>query len=129
MKYIRTSIGVGKRPDEKFIKNNKVLCITAEAIFEWYDILEEADTIETLCDAFIKKSKEPGNPYFEISDSTSVLERKFEAYKKSFKYYDYYGAIWVKGQNGEPILKPVAKMNEKGELELDWCHFTREELK
>lgn len=29
-----------------------------------------------------------------------------------------YGAIWVEGERGEPILKPVTKMNEKGELKL-----------
>ena len=29
-----------------------------------------------------------------------------------------YGAIWVEGERGEPILKPVTKMNARGELEL-----------
>ena len=75
--------------------------------------VKQADTIEELCDAFVRKSNEPGNPYFEIGKDDTVLERKFENYRKYFEHYDYYGMIWV----GKDLIS-VAKMNEKGVLEL-----------
>ena len=70
------------------------------------DILKQADTIEEICDVFVKRSNEPGNPFFDIGYSTIVLDSQFD-------HYDYYGAIWT-----DKGLIYVAKMNDKGELEL-----------
>lgn len=77
------------------------------------DILKQADTIEEVCDVFVKRSNEPGNPFFDIGYSTIVLDLKFEEYKSLFDHYNYYGAIWT-----DKGLIYVAKMNDKGELEL-----------
>lgn len=71
-----------------------------------------ADTIEELCDLFIKKSNEEDNDYFEIGRNFwLVCDKKYNMY--DLKHYNYYGAIWT-----DKGLIYVAKMNDKGELEL-----------
>lgn len=81
-----------------------------------YEIINEADTIEDLCDEFVLD-----HPLF--GDSCKCLYHSFEKAKNGIKkrsdnahnLYDFniYGAIWT-----EWGLKYVAKMNEKGVLEL-----------
>lgn len=80
------------------------------------DIVKIADTIEDLCDEFVLD-----HPLF--GDSCKCLYHSFEKAKNGIKkrsdnahnLYDFniYGAIWT-----ELGLKYVAKMNDKGELEL-----------
>ena len=80
------------------------------------EIINEANTIEDLCDEFVLD-----HPLF--GDSCKCLYHSFEKAKNGIKkrsdnahnLYDFniYGAIWT-----ELGLKYVAKMNEKGELEL-----------
>jgi len=71
-----------------------------------------ADTIEELCDMFIKKSNEEDNDYFEIGRNFwLVCDKKYNMY--DLKHYNYYGAIWT-----DKGLIYIAKMNDKGELEL-----------
>ena len=101
MKYIRTKDGrIVKHPHPN-----------AEVFTFRYEILKQADTIEELCDEFI---------FFYKDSHTGEIKHGY-AYKKwihedSYKQYiEYgvYGAVWtVKG------LIYVAKMNNKGELEL-----------
>lgn len=79
------------------IKPNEVERVTRE--------LPQADTIEELIDTYIVIPKE-GKPYMEC--------KKWDI----SDYKEVYAAIWTTGEHGEPILKSVAKMNEKGELEL-----------
>lgn len=74
-------------------------------------ILKQADTIEELCDGFITIGK----------DDFKLIWNKYE-YDECFKgnvfpkddiLIELYGAIWT-----DKGLIYVAKMNEKGELEL-----------
>jgi hypothetical protein len=118
MKYIRTKDGIYEVIDKtkysyisiygKYIKKD--------------DVIEDGDTIEELCDEFVMVWNKKQFPY-----STSRQYLSFGGYgdlkrdmreEENFGFYlnqDYiiYGAIWTnKG------LIYVAKMNNKGELEL-----------
>ena len=64
-------------------------------------VLVQTDTIEELCDEFVYHLKSGGKFIDE------ELANKFDVYEK------VYGAIWT-----DKGLIYVAKMNEKGELEL-----------
>lgn len=92
--------------------------------FEEINIIKQADTIKELCDEFILFDK----------DNLVYVPIDIDFYSKEyiFKYADgdytemtkiadtdeIYAAIWTKGNKGEPILKSVAKLNDKKELEL-----------
>ena len=117
MKYIRTKDGiyvvVREKLKELVVRKRDIDFEPNFTILKKY-IIAQADTIEELCDVFIKKSNEPGNPYFNIGISANVVfDKKYEEFKTEFEHYDYYGAIWT-----DKGLIYVAKMNEKGELEL-----------
>ena len=78
------------------------------------DIIKQAETIEELCDIFVLKNGDVYMPYLHdipliafMNCRKQVLERK--------TYKELYGSIWVGAD-----LRAVAKMNEKGELELLW---------
>lgn len=73
------------------------------------DIIKEADTIEELCDEFVMNNEVViGSP----RDGMNRLQLA-DYYAKKGK--NVYGAIWT-----DKGLIYVAKMNEKGELELLW---------
>ena len=92
MRYIRTKDGrIVKHPHPN-----------AEVFTFRYEILEQADTIEELCDEFVYHLKSGG----KFIDEQLV---------KSDIYEIVYGAIWT-----DKGLIYVAKMNDKGELELLW---------
>ena len=69
----------------------------------WYlkDILKQANTIEELCDEFVYIDE---GSYPEVSDELDLMQTKSTI---------IFGAIWT-----DKGLIYVAKMNEKGELEL-----------
>lgn len=69
-------------------------------------IIKQANTIEELCDEFAFICEDFNKPQL-------VIPMNFEYCKKTFKYIEIYGAIWA-----DKGLIYVAKMNEKGELEL-----------
>jgi len=73
-----------------------------------YKVDEEntADTIEELCDVFVYETNE-NNHY--IKDKHNTIQLFFD----NEKPIAYYGAIWT-----DKGLIYVAKMNDKGELEL-----------
>lgn len=75
------------------------------------DILKQADTIDELCDAWIiVPIRVNCNPFVRhISENISHFINSSHV---------IFAGIWTKGEHNEPILKPVAKMNEKGDLEL-----------
>lgn len=77
-----------------------------------------AETIEELCDGFVMYDEQ----FADDESFTHIVFASLEEAKKNMKYQTnkaiIYGAIWTKGRHGEPILTSVAKMNEKGELEL-----------
>ena len=112
MKYIR-------------IKDGKIYLVKCECVLEDGD--EQADNIEELCDCAIVVIDTRETPILEFvgyGGYTSKTKDFKELFDKDYGKYiktgecQLYGAIWVKGKDGEPILKPAAKMNEKGELEL-----------
>lgn len=80
--------------------------------------LHQADTIEELCDEFVIdcKSNIKHKPF------VYTLPKDIKEYYNSLEMTKddtiVYGAIWVEGNEGESILKPVAKMNDDGDLEL-----------
>lgn len=109
MKYIRTKTGIYLKPDEKFIKGNQVLhfkfnpthndFLADFAVYE--DIMKESDSIEELCDEFV---------VFNGKSFVCLLSKKPS---EKYKGHEIYAAIWT-----DKGLIYVAKMNEKGELEL-----------
>ena len=131
MKYIRTEDGIFTlitKDDSIFELNGKKYYCVEERIssFEESKIIKQADTIEELCDEFVFLNKVEG-----LVDKTHVIT--FEnmpnhhftepttAEKMNYIYKRYddddleniYGAIWT-----DKGLIFVAKMNDKGELEL-----------
>lgn len=70
------------------------------------DEYKQADTIEELCDEFVVKETRD-NSITQINHSLNECE-----IQKGF-YEDIYGAIWT-----DKGLIYVAKMNDRGELEL-----------
>ena len=113
MKYFRTKDGR--------IKGYEDYCDIAY-IYQMLDGIAASDTIEELFDEFI--IGEPFNKSFEITHNNTIIRGIKESIEKGYykkakmKKPIVYGAIWVKGEHEEPILKSVAKMNDKGELEL-----------
>ena len=71
-----------------------------------YQVIKQSENIEELCDRFVVMDKETK----EVMNIVSFLEyAKLWAYCK----YNIYGAVWC-----EWGLKCVAKLDDKGELEL-----------
>lgn len=88
-------------------------------------IVDQADTIEELCDGFIivKNDKQPFTKDKNIVDTFSFKSRAEELYcdwEDEIMEHKVviYAFIWTKGKYNEPILKSVAELNEKGDLEL-----------
>ena len=103
MKYIRTKDGrifqYGGR--EKTLYGD-IISISGEH-FRYDCVLKEADTIEELCDEFVCAS----------SFCCSLLNAQERQDLTRFRKSNLFGAIWT-----DKGLIYVAKMNEKGELEL-----------
>lgn len=105
MKYIRTKDGIYDLDKSIWYEftGHKVRMPYCEEYEKQPELCETADTIEELCDRFVVVEHgldDPFNVDFEIA-KTFIGKAKV------------YGAIWT-----EWGLKYVAKMNEKGELEL-----------
>ena len=102
MKYIRTKDGhIYCEKDEM---TGKLLEVGYYSRTNESPIMDVADTIEKLCDVFV--IKEPDGTYrtMPLKLPCGVCENE-----------TLYGHIWV----NDNLIK-VAKMNEKGELELLW---------
>ena len=71
-----------------------------------YQVIKQSENIEDLCDRFVVMDKETK----EVMSIVTFLE-----YAKLWSYckYNIYGAVWC-----EWGLKYVAKLDDKGELEL-----------
>ena len=101
IKYIRTKDKIVKHPHPN-----------AEVFTFRYEIVKQADTIKELCDEWICRDNNnieyrPYRFYF-LDDLYAFIKEN-----KLFERYTIYGAIWT-----DKGLIYVAKMNEKGELEL-----------
>ena len=107
MKYIRTDGNVIISYDENVDKLDQPFILTQPS-----HIINQADTLEELCDEFVVKyfnKVEQRNKYLHLE---RFKEFNNYCWNKDDEYY-IYGAIWTKKG-----LVYVAKMNEKGELEL-----------
>ena len=80
-------------------------------------IIEVGHSIEELCDEFIVASYSAKEKHIFHS---LMGAKKFQGYMLTLGILDtrLFGAVWIKGEDGELILKTVAEKNEKGELEL-----------
>ena len=108
MRYVRTKDGVYSEKLTK-INDNKVyvrdLCCDYEEYTYAGEVINQADTIEELCDEFVDEEQ-----YYIIKNKNLI---KDIPNKSELKNHKIYGAIWTsKG------LIYVAKLNDKGELEL-----------
>lgn len=116
MKYIRTKDGriykIWKDTGiDSFVAEGEITTRNGDYIGSFkgfvpvgYDkVIAQADTIEDLCDEFVAK-KDNSKPF--------VIKR-YEIYSNLQFGFIIYGAVWV-----GPDLHAVAKMNDKGELEL-----------
>ena len=122
--YIRTKDAYGKeiialfdnRPIEKggnVLKfSQKSIVLKKRIIIERkdFDNSKQADTIEELCDEFVVAYE--NNGYVVLSNLAQV--RLYRG-NNGFSNSQVYGAIWT-----DKGLIYVAKMNEKGDLELLW---------
>jgi len=112
MKYIRTKDnvwlfedGYAKRP----AFNNCIMILPRSYNLE---NCKQADTIEDLCDCFIIEYTNTEPTMFL---NFCHLQRHHDLYGQDYhNVAGRYGCIWVAGKG----LKYVAKMNDKGELEL-----------
>lgn len=109
MKYIRTEDGVYEI-DEYWLENESedalVPYFRKEENSEYYAFRKDikiADTIEELCEIFVINFGKIKHFCYNFKDLNNYAE-----------YKNVYGGIWL----NEWGLKYVAKLNEKGELEL-----------
>ena len=104
--YIRTKNRIYQVESETFDKQGYYIDRYEEDVILKEQVIKQADTIEELCDRFVVMDKETK----EVMNIVSFL-----AYAKLWSYckYNIYGAVWC-----EWGLKYVAKMNDKGDLEL-----------
>ena len=81
---------------------------------KWFEnrLIKAADTIKELCDEFVVVATDREKPFIY------ALEEPIDSPLFDSEEETVYGAIWVFDSNGTPTLKPVAKMNAKGEFEL-----------
>ena len=75
------------------------------------DVIDQADTIDELCDEFVWVNHKTNTRAFEGQSLEQVKEYYLQQCDKEL--WDFYGAIWT-----DKGLIYVAKMNEKGEFEL-----------
>lgn len=124
MKYIRTKDGrIAEVKDNMFVKQSDVLRLVYKdspciCVLQGEDeIIAQADTPEELCDGFYNDIL--GEGIFNFDEL--YMYKDFESFKddwNSYRIYDNWsgnGYGFIKTDKG---LIYVAKMNEKGELEL-----------
>ena len=127
-KYIRTEKGIYETSQTVSVNFKECYIEAYDTQLErWVkkDIIKQADTIEELCDeavAVYPDGSHDNCSVMHIVDNNGFCEAVYgclsvsaDDLKKDYECWEVYGAIWTsKG------LIYVAKMNEKGELELIW---------
>ena len=129
MKYIRTKDGHIFEIEKdlgKYGKSKAVVICDFDGNFIDVEkqnmILNQADTIEELCDEFVLRYKNDKNEY--LNDRASIIG--FEISKEELDRHDYhimeqgikyYAELWCAIWTDKGLIY-VAKMNEKGEMEL-----------
>ena len=113
VKYIRTKYGIHKVLEEY---KDHYLC-NGGTISKNRTDYKVADSIEALCDEVVKSFRKTTS--FLLSD-VMINEIKKKGFKVCSQYLffnndiEYFGAIWITGNDGEPVLKSVVKFKEDG---------------
>ena len=79
------------------------------------EVISQSESIEELCDEFVVFDKEQPNGKLLYYKGFENLKKEFIDFEKDKEKVVVYGAIWT-----DKGLIYVAKMNDKGELELIW---------
>ena len=109
--YIRTKDGIYKVESETCHKQGYFIDRYEEDVILKKQVIKQSENLEELCDKFVG--------YFEIFNRSYyyIHENSYDEFKSNAQMigpnYSAYGAIWT-----EKGLIFVAKMNDKGELEL-----------
>ena len=130
MKYVRLKDGIYEvheteskplRVNIAYWKKDGIVSIIRKS-----EVIKEAGTIRELCDEIVVDDYSSPNckPFCYCESWDKVLNGRIAKSLKDIKT-NIYGAIWVFDSNGAPTLKPVAKLNEEGELELLWTKWTK----
>ena len=124
MKYIRTADGrildldkIKQYSQLYQFSNGNHLYVEWTVISEEIDIIKQADTIEELCDEFVMQDNDcklsqlmSHETIYMIQTHTNIDDIINDS---KMQNYTIFGAIWT-----DKGLIYVAKMNEKGDLEL-----------
>ena len=125
MKYIRTKDAIYDTSNMKWCECSKQASYYKDKNYMHYVPIKTADTIEELCDGFVVISEEYVEPHYvkELIDTNALdFENHWRPYGNGKVLNKFcqelidaviYGAIWT-----DRGLKYVAKMNDKGEMEL-----------
>ena len=112
-KYIRTKYGIHKILEE--YKDHYL--VKGGTISKNRTDYKVADSIEALCDEVVKSFRK--NTSFLLSE-VMINEIKKKGFKVCSQYLffnndiEYFGAIWITGNDSEPVLKSVVKFREDG---------------
>ena len=106
--YIRTKYGIYKVESETCNKQGYYIDRYEEDVILKDQVINQSENLEELCDEFVG--------YFEVFNRSYyyIHEKSYDEFKSNAQMLGFnYGAIWTsKG------LIFVAKMNDKGDLEL-----------
>ena len=124
MKYIRTKDGrlfvvknsynfyyEGFEGEHTYFETLKGHCFVDD------QVLKQADTIKELCDEYILKRSDESKPRVLNKDNIDYYKNFNKEGGPEHSYsIELFAAIWVRDINGNILLKPVARLNDKGEL-------------
>ena len=104
--YVRTK-------DGRILDFDKLNEVSKLSIDMEEESIREADTIDELCDEFVAFDKEQPNGKLLYYKGFENLKKEFIDFEKDKEKVVVFGSIWT-----DKGLIYVAKMNDKGELEL-----------
>ena len=110
MKYIRTEDGIHEvKSWHDYDLSGRVYETTDKRCIDTIEVKKTADDIKELIDEEIIVWED---------GSMEFANRGYDGKAPQGEIKEIYGAIFIKGEHKEPILKSVAKMNGKGDYEL-----------
>lgn len=83
--------------------------------FNESEVLRKGDTLEEVVNRYIKSKGCPREILSKYQFEKMPMAKLKEEMAKG---NDFYGAIWLRGEHGEPILSSIGKVNKDGGLEL-----------
>ena len=95
-------------------KDNRSICVLNGND----DIVKQSENIEDLCDEFVVFDKEQPNGNLLYYKGFENLKKEFIDFENDKEKVVAFGGIWT-----DKGLLYVAKMNDKGELELIWAIY------